>query len=90
MLLVQGPWPQAEAVLEVGDPVWTGVGRGHGYLEGRTVTVTASSRRWPRPRRERLLLPDASGGAHRLRAMTAVDGAPAAGDRPMVEARAAG
>ena len=62
VLLVQGPWPQAEAVLEVGDPVWTGVGRGHGYLDGRTVTVTSSSRRWPRPRRERLLLPDASGG----------------------------
>jgi len=62
VLLVQGPWPQAEAVLEVGEPVWTGVGRGHGYLDGRTITVTSSSRRWPRPRRERLLLPDASGG----------------------------
>ena len=35
VLLVQGPWPQAEAVLEVGDPVWTGLGRGHGYLAGR-------------------------------------------------------
>src|SRR6478736_5268435 len=62
VLLVQGPWPQAEAVLEVGEPTWTGVGRGHGYLEGRAVTVTSSSRRWPRPRRQRLLLPDASGG----------------------------
>ena len=62
VLLVQGQWPQAEAVLEVGDPVWTGLGRGHGYLDGRAVTVTSSSRRWPRPRRERLLLPDASGG----------------------------
>lgn len=61
VLLVQGPWPQAEAVLEVGDPVWTGVGHGHGYLDGRAVTVTSSSRRWPRPRQERLLLPDASG-----------------------------
>ena len=29
VLLVQGPWPQAEAMLEVGDPEWTGVGRGH-------------------------------------------------------------
>jgi hypothetical protein len=62
VLLVQGPWPQAEAVLEVDDPAWTGLGRGHGYLEGRAVTVTSSSRRWPRPRRQRLLLPDASGG----------------------------
>src|SRR6478735_5051011 len=61
VLLVQGPWPQAEAVLEVDAPEWTGVGRGHGYLSGREVTVTASSRRWPRPRRARLLLPDATG-----------------------------
>lgn len=61
VLLVQGPWPQAEAVLELDAPEWTGVGRGHGYLSGREVTVTASSRRWPRPRRSRLLLPDATG-----------------------------
>jgi hypothetical protein len=61
VLLVQGPWPQAEAVLELDAPEWTGVGRGHGYLSGREVTVTASSRRWPRPRRSRLLLPDAAG-----------------------------
>jgi hypothetical protein len=61
VLLVQGPWPQAEAVLELDAPEWTGVGRGHGYLSGREVTVTASSRRWPRSRRSRLLLPDATG-----------------------------
>lgn len=61
VLLVQGPWPQAEAVLEVDAPQWSGVGRGHGYLAGREVTVTASSRRWPRPRRSQLLLPDAAG-----------------------------
>ncbi|MGN8551206.1 UNVERIFIED_CONTAM: hypothetical protein OHV15_01300 [Microbacterium sp. SLM126] len=61
VLLVQGPWPQAEAVIEVDAPEWTGVGRGHGYLAGREVTVTTSSRRWPRPRRSRLLLPDATG-----------------------------
>lgn len=61
VLLVQGPWPQAEAVLELNAPEWAGVGRGHGYLSGREVTVTASSRRWPRSRRSRLLLPDATG-----------------------------
>jgi hypothetical protein len=61
VLLVQGPWPQAEAVIELDAPEWTGVGRGHGYLSGREVTVTTSSRRWPRPRRSRLLLPDAAG-----------------------------
>lgn len=61
VLLVQGPWPQAEAVLEVGEPGWAGLGRGHGYLAERTVTVTSSSRRWPVARRRRLLLPDAGG-----------------------------
>lgn len=61
VLLVQGPWPQAEAVLEVTGPAWTGVGRGHGYLSEREVTLTSSSRRWPRSRRARVLLPDASG-----------------------------
>lgn len=61
VLLVQGPWPQAEAVLDVDAQEWSGVGRGHGYLSGREVTVTASSRRWPRPRRSRLMLPDAAG-----------------------------
>ena len=85
VLLVQGPWPQAEAVLEVGDPVWTGVGRGHGYLEGRTVTVTSSSRRWPRRRQERLLLPDRSGGLS-----VAPDSVRSAERFDMAEARAAG
>jgi len=62
VLLVQGPWPQAEATLEVGEPAWSGLGRGHGYLAERTVTVTSSSRRWPVSRRGRVLLPDAAGG----------------------------
>jgi len=61
VLLVQGPWPQAEAVLEVSAPEWSGLGQGHGYLEGRAVTVTSSSRRWPRERRERMLLPGPRG-----------------------------
>lgn len=61
VLLVQGPWPQAEAVLETDAPEWAGLGRGHGYLAERTVSITASSRRWPTPRRARVLLPDATG-----------------------------
>ena len=61
VLLVQGAWPQAEAVIDVGEPRWSGVGRGHGYLSGREVTLTSSSRRWPRSRRARVLLPDAAG-----------------------------
>jgi hypothetical protein len=61
VLLVQGPWPQAEAMIEVAEPVWSGVGRGHGYLAARELTLTSSSRRWPRVRRARVLLPDAAG-----------------------------
>ena len=61
VLLVQGPWPQAEAVLEVAEPTWSGLGRGHGYLAGREVTLLSSSRRWPRSRTARVMLPDAAG-----------------------------
>jgi len=61
VLLVQGPWPQAEASLSVSDPGWSGLGRGHGYLDAREVTVTVSSRRLAAPRRGPVLLP-APGG----------------------------
>lgn len=61
VLLVQGPWPQAEAVIEVADPLWSGLGSGHGYLAGRELTVTVASRRSPVPRRARMLLPAADG-----------------------------
>ena len=57
VLLVQGPWPQAEAIIDVADPEWTGLGRGHGYLAGRELTVTVTSSRTPVPRRGRVLLP---------------------------------
>lgn len=65
VLLVDGPWPQAEAVLTVDQPEWSGLGRGHGYLAGRVVTVTSASRRWPTPRRARVMLPDAHGDVSR-------------------------
>ena len=61
VLLVQGAWPQAEAVLEIERPSWSGLGRGHGYLSGREVTVRSSSRRWPVARTGRMLLPGADG-----------------------------
>lgn len=61
VLLVQGPWPQAEAVIDVADPRWSGLGAGHGYLAGRELTVTVASRRSPVPRRARMLLPAADG-----------------------------
>jgi hypothetical protein len=61
VLLVDGPWPQAEAVLSVDDVRWQGLGRGHGYLAERTMTVSSASRRWPTPRRTQVLLPAAHG-----------------------------
>lgn len=57
VLLVQGPWPQAEASLQVETREWTGLGAGHGRLRGGTLTVTARSRRWGAPRRARLTVP---------------------------------
>ncbi|WOP17560.1 hypothetical protein [Raineyella sp. LH-20] len=60
-LLVVGEWPRAEASLRVEAPHWSGVGAGHGYLTGREVSLTVTSRRVPRPRSVRLLLPGPDG-----------------------------
>lgn len=67
VLLVQGPWAQAEAAIGLADPDWTGLGDGHGYLSGRELTVTVTSRRSPVPRRGRMLLPAVDGGLVPLR-----------------------
>ena len=40
-LIVVGDWPQSEAQLRVTSSRWSGVGRGHGYLAGREVTVSS-------------------------------------------------
>lgn len=61
VLLVQGPWAQAEAVIDVAEPHWSGLGDGHGCLSERELTVSVSSRRFPRPRRGRMLLPAQDG-----------------------------
>jgi hypothetical protein len=61
VLLVQGTWPQTEAMIDVEDPRWSGLGDGHGLLSARELTVTVSSRRFPVPRRERMLLPAPDG-----------------------------
>jgi hypothetical protein len=57
VLLVQGPWPQAEAALRLHDPEWTGLGQGHGLLAAREVTISATGRRFPVPRSVRVQLP---------------------------------
>jgi len=61
VLLVQGTWPQTEAMIDVSDPVWSGVGDGHGYLAARELTVTVTSRRTPVPRSARVQLPTTAG-----------------------------
>ena len=52
-------------MIDVGDPSWSGIGEGYGLLEGRELTVTVTSRRFPRPRTGRVLLPDAAGAVSR-------------------------
>lgn len=95
VLLVRGPWPQAEAVIDVGEPEWAGVGAGHGYLARRELTVTVTSRRSPVPRRGRLLLPDPEGNVTAAPVGGGVGGTPQRGvpehiERERVALRAAG
>lgn len=80
VLLVQGPWPQTEAMIDVGDPSWSGLGEGYGLLDGRELTVTVTSRRFPSPRTGRVLLPDAEG------AVSGITGAPVS-EKPSAEPR---
>ncbi|WP_394278762.1 hypothetical protein [Microbacterium sp.] len=61
VLLVQGPWPQTEAMIDVTDARWSGLGDGYGLLTDRELTVTVSSRRFPVPRSSRMLLPAPDG-----------------------------
>ena len=53
---------QAEAVLSLSDTRWSGLEAGYGYLDRREALVTVTSKRTPRPRSARIVLPDASGG----------------------------
>ncbi len=73
VLLVDGAWPRAEARLALGDALWSGVGAGHGYLNGREVTVTVSSRRLPAARSVRLVLPSPDGRLAPLERPAAVE-----------------
>ncbi len=39
-----GVWPRPQGRLEVSESSWTGVGEGHGHLQRRRVTVSATGR----------------------------------------------
>lgn len=62
LLLVTGEWPEAETRLAGSASRWHGVGRGHGHLTARTLTITVSGRGVAsRPREATLWLPDEDG-----------------------------
>jgi len=82
VLLVQGMWPDAQAVLTADDPEWSGLDEGAGVLESRTVTITATSRRAPSPKRARVRLPGATGALEAVSEAAAV--------QPIARLRAAG
>lgn len=60
-LLTLGEWPGAEGTVSAGEKEWVGIGRGHGLISGRTVTVSLHGRRTPRPRSVRVMLPGPNG-----------------------------
>ena len=61
VLLVAGEWPGAEAAISLDEPRWAGVGAGWGCLAGREATVRVASKRYPRGRDVRVLLPGVDG-----------------------------
>ncbi|WP_263249645.1 hypothetical protein [Saccharopolyspora rosea] len=64
VLLPFGGWPGAEVRLRCTDAGWRGLGRGHGHLREREVTVRAAGRgAVSRGRSCRLLLPGPGGAA---------------------------
>ena len=64
LMRVGGPaWSDAADLrFDVGDPVWSGLGAGHGHLQSRQVAVQVTGRRHRgAPRSHELLLPAAQG-----------------------------
>jgi hypothetical protein len=62
LLAVGDPGPlTADVAMEASIPVWEGVEEGAGHLRGRRVSVVASGRRIPRPRRVDVWLPGPGG-----------------------------
>lgn len=63
VLLAFGAWPGVDVSLACAEARWHGLGRGHGYLREREVTVRSSGRgAAARGRSCRLLLPGRGGG----------------------------
>lgn len=56
VLVVVGRWPGADLVLSARHTGWAGLGRGHGRLRDRELTIDIGGRRAGGPRRERTVL----------------------------------
>lgn len=62
VLVALGHWPESDLTLHGTSATWHGIGRGHGYLRTRTLSVVVTGRgAAARPRHATLLLPDADG-----------------------------
>lgn len=59
ILIAYGDWPRSDARLSLREVEWVGVGRGHGHLQARQVTVEVQRGTAP-ARRGRLWMPDAA------------------------------
>lgn len=65
VLIAYGDWPRCDARLSLRDAEWVGLGRGHGHLQARRVTVEV--RRGTAPARTgQLWLPDRAQGIRRV------------------------
>lgn len=65
VLIAYGDWPRCDARLSLRDAEWVGLGRGHGHLQARRVTVEV--RRGTAPARTgRLWLPDRAQAIRRV------------------------
>lgn len=65
VLIAYGDWPRCDARLSLRDVEWVGLGRGHGHLQARRVTVEVRRGTAP-PRTGRLWLPDRSQAIRRV------------------------
>ncbi|MET1039330.1 MAG: hypothetical protein ABW075_13730 [Aeromicrobium sp.] len=70
ILIAHGDWPRSEARVAMRDIEWVGVGRGHGHLQARQVTVEVQRGTAP-ARQGRMWLPDASQVIRRVEAVPA-------------------
>jgi len=71
LVRVGGPaWPDAADLrFDVGAPAWSGLGKGHGHLDSREVTVQVAGRRYHGKKRSHQILLPASGGGIELGAV---------------------